>query len=109
MITEPHFNNGGFRDASPEQKPQMITDGFSYIQSMINNTTTHLRILNTWCENMPGLVDETASERIDRTDYQVQATEMICAVDNLTNELSRWSQLQKQLINCLTPPSNEKA
>lgn len=103
MITNLHFCNGGFRAASPAQKPEMIIDGLSYVQSMVNNTTQHLRILNTWCENMPGLVNETASDRINRADYQVHTEELQLAIDNLTEQITRLAELQKSLQTCLTP------
>lgn len=98
-----HFTTATFRDASPEVKPQMITDGLSYMQGMINDTAMHLRILNTWCENMPGLIEETASQRMNREDYLVQSREMIEAADDLMNELLRFAQQQGSLNKCLTP------
>ena len=103
MTDEQQFTIASFRDASPELKPQMILDGLNHMQSMLQNSTLHLHILNTWCENMPGLISETASERIPHSDYLANASVMIMAIDDLTSEIVRWTQLQKQLINCVTP------
>lgn len=102
MHTQP-ISIASFRDASPAMKPEMVIDGLSYMQSMVNQTSQHLRILNTWCENMPGLINETASERMDRESYIVCSQELIKAADDLMNELLRFAQQQGTLNKCLTP------
>lgn len=98
----PTLTHATFREASPAMKPEMVIDGLSYMQSMVNQTTQHLRILNTWVENMPGLIEENASERISRIDYQLHMEELQQSIDNLTEQITRLAQLQKSIQNCLT-------
>lgn len=94
-----------FRNASPKQRPDMICDGLSYVQSMVNNTTQHLRILNTWSENMPGLISEGASHLIPRETYLVQSEELHKAIDSMGEQITRLIELQQLLQkNCLTNP-----
>ena len=94
-----------FRNASPAQKADMICDGLSYLQSMVNQTTQHLRILNTWSENMPGLISEGASELINRNSYLTHSEELHKAIDNMGEQITRLIELQQTIQkNCLTNP-----
>jgi hypothetical protein len=72
---------------------------------MVNNTTQHLRIYNTWCENMPGLISEGASEFVDRDYYMTQSEELHIAIDNMGEQVARLIELQQSIQkNCLTNP-----
>jgi hypothetical protein len=100
-----------FRDASPAQKADMMVDGLSYLQSMVNQTTQHLRIYNTWAENMPGLVEIGAADKLQAYQYAVQCKELATAFDLQIAAFINLVNLQKGLENhCITNPlNNEKS
>lgn len=89
----------------------MLLDGLSYLESMVNQTTQHLVIYNTWCENMPGLIGEGASKAIDQKSFTIQSQQLQLAIDNMGEQITRMIELHAILEkNCLTNPSpNEKS
>jgi len=100
-----------FRDASPAQKADMMLDGLSYLQSMVNQTTQHLRIYNRCCQHIPGLVYEGASKKINADSYTTYSQVLHSAIDKMGEQITQLIELQKVIEKtCLTNPSqNEKS
>jgi hypothetical protein len=75
-----------FLSSKPEEKTEMIGDGFNHVASRFQKISKELKILNAWIRLMPGLLaDAGAVSPEDR--WQSQLKYYVAAGDSLAEAM----------------------